>query len=207
MNNSLISGTTGKLPSISSNRGTHGSLSYLPEHRLEKPIKTFNDCNEYIYDSLAPSGVNQNIRVSVHDSTRDTINALAAHPTSDSVNDISQYLMTSRSYAGIVSNDMGAYLSKSKQVSTSENALKPSPNMFQQASSLEDFEEDTGIDFNCEESSIRTTTQEGEALSVSSSISSIQQGSVNLDFDVENSLSGQSTDDEGSVNSNDEALE
>ena len=56
-NNSLISGTTGKLPSISSNRGTstHGSSSYLPEHRLEKPIKTFNDCNEYIYDSLAPS--------------------------------------------------------------------------------------------------------------------------------------------------------
>ena len=56
-NNSLMSGTTCKLPSISSNRGTstHGSSSYLPEHRLEKPIKTFNDCNEYIYDSLAPS--------------------------------------------------------------------------------------------------------------------------------------------------------
>ena len=204
-NNSLMNGTTGKLPS-SSKPGTssHGTSSYLPEHRLEKPINTFNDCNEYIYDSLAPSGANQNIRVSVHDTTRETINALAAHPTSNSVHDIPLYVTNSRSYAGIVSNNMGAYLSKSNQESTSEKTSKPSPTMFQQPTSLEDLEQETSMEFNCEESPDRTTTQ--DALSVSSSLGSVQQASVNLDFDVENSLSGQSTGDEGSVNSNDEAL-
>ena len=102
---------------------------------------------------------------------------------------------------------MGAYLSKSNQSEpTSDRTSKPSPNIFQQNSSIEDFEQDTGIDFNCGDSSVCTTTQ-GEDVSVSASTAnSVQHESVNLDFDVENSLSGQSTDDEGTVDSNDDAL-
>ena len=76
--------------------------------------------------------------------------------------------------------------------------------MYQPPSNLEDLQEETSMDFNCEDSPDCTTRT--DALSVSSSHAASIQASVNLDFDVENSLSDQSTEDEGSVNSNDEAL-